>query len=88
MITLHLHPCKIGTNVPITLTWENFSFNVLLPEKTNLDALSGIVAMLEQQFQAHPVSSYDEGYFWINSAVTRQTGYTLTLNQPFQPITS
>ena len=88
MITLHLHACTIGSNVPITLRWENFSFNVLLPGKTDLSALNGIVAMLDQQFQAHPVSSYDEGYFWINWAVSQQTGYTVTLKQPFQPITS
>lgn len=88
MITLHLHACTIGDGVPLTLCWENFSFNAILPGEVDLTALNGIVATLDKQFKTHPVSSYDEGYFWLNRAIAEHTSYSTVSYQPFQSVSS
>ncbi|MEM6424232.1 MAG: hypothetical protein AAF728_03590 [Cyanobacteria bacterium P01_D01_bin.128] len=88
MITLHLHPCTVSDKVPLTLCWENFSLNVLLPESLELAALNNIVATLDRQFKVHPISSYEEGYFWVNVAVSQHTNFSALASKPFQPVSS
>ena len=88
MITLHLHACTIGGGVPLTLCWENFSFNAILSESVALTVLKNIVATLDQQFKAHPIRSYEEGYFWVNVAVRQHTNFSVIASKPFQPVSS
>ncbi|MEM9814984.1 MAG: hypothetical protein AAF827_01020 [Cyanobacteria bacterium P01_D01_bin.6] len=89
MITLRLHPCLIKDLIPLTLHWENFSFNLLLPRSLSLETVHAIVATLEKRFEAHPVSSYDEGYYLVQAAFELHGNCSLGASKSFvAPISS
>ena len=83
MITLRLHPCMINASIPLTLHWENFSFNLLLPPALDLATVYAIVTILEKRFGAQPISSYEEGYLLVKTAYELNGNCSSTVSKPF-----
>ena len=84
MIAIRLYPDLVNGCVALTLTSENFGFNVLLPTWLPLGTVRAIAKDVEAQLREHPVSDYHEGYRRISETIEKHTGCALVRHKPFK----